>query len=64
MEYCSESLFDEIQEKFTSEKRENLYGSDLGMTIQLPQNEDSTNLIKFLNLKQIKYKCIKQYVRI
>ena len=47
----SEVLFSEIKEKFTSEKRENINGSDLGLTIQLPQNETSTNLIKFLNNK-------------
>ena len=47
----SESLYNEIQEKFEVEKSENFNNADLGITIKLPQNETSTNLIKFLNGK-------------
>lgn len=44
-------LYNEIREKFNSEKLQNINGSDLGLSIQLPKNENSTSLIKFLNSK-------------
>ena len=46
-----EELFNEIKNKFIAEKSTNFNGSNLGMKIQLPQNEGSTGLIKFLNSK-------------
>ncbi len=47
----SEGLYNEIKQKFSVEKSENYNDANLGITIKLPQNETSTNLIKFLNSK-------------
>ncbi|WP_111709276.1 ABC transporter ATP-binding protein [Lutibacter citreus] len=44
-------LYNTITEKFKTEKSKNYNGANLGLRIQLPKNEDSTGLIKFLNNK-------------